>query len=101
MTAQALINYLEERAQHHREAATECDGDARATSSTSRLDSADPDEQLRALWPASVDEFDEYAADHRRREAAFAFLRDHVPAHEVYRLDRSGLRFLEMWPHAA
>ena len=40
---------------------------------------------------------DEYAAEHRRREAAFVFPRDHVPAREVYRLDWSDMRFLEIW----
>ena len=99
MAAQELIGYLGDRAEHHRDAAIECDRRrARATSSTSRLDSADPDEQLGALWPAWVGELDEYAAEHRRREAAFVFLRDHVPAHEVYRLDWSDMRFLEIWP---
>jgi hypothetical protein len=45
-----------------------------------------------------VDELERYAANHRRREAAFAFLHDHVAAHEVYRLDRSDLRYLDLWP---
>jgi len=53
MAAHELIGYLGDRAQHDRDAAIECDRRrSRATSSTSRLDSADPDEQLGALWRA-------------------------------------------------
>ena len=36
----------------------------------------------------------------RRREAAFVFLRDHVPAHEVYRLDWSDMGSWRYGRHA-
>ena len=32
------------------------------------------------------------------RQAALLFLGEHVVANEIYRLDRSDLQFLEMWP---
>ena len=99
MTGEELIRHLNGRVDHHRDAAAECDRRrARASATTSTLDSADPDEQLGALWPGWVDELDRYAAKHRGRDAAFAFLQDHVVAHEVYRLDQRDLRFLELWP---
>ena len=102
MTAEELIRYLGGRADHHRDAAAECDRRRqRASSSTSTIDSGDPDQQIGMFWPCWVDELQRHAANHRRREAAFAFLHDHVAAHEVYRLDRTDLRFLEMWPRPA
>lgn len=99
MTAQELVDYLRQRAEHHRDAAAECDlRRARAQGIVSTPDSGDPDRQLGVTWPGWVDEFDEYAAHHRRRQAALLFLGEHVIAHESYRLDRCDLRFLEMWP---
>src|SRR5438445_175762 len=99
MTAEALCRHLRDRARHHRAAAAECaNRRAMAQSTTSVIDSGDPDRQLGVISPGWIDEFDEYAAEHRRLEAAFEALADHVVPHEVYRLDRSDLRFLEMWP---
>ncbi len=69
-----------------------------AESTTSVIDSGDPDRQLGLIFPGWVDEFDECAAEHRRLETAFEALAEHVVPLEIYRLDRSDLRFLEMWP---
>ena len=101
MTGQQLVAYLRKRADHHRDAAAECDlRREQAGSSVSPLDSGDPDRQVTATWPEwVVEEFDEHAARHRRRQAALLFLGQHVVANEIYRLDRSDMQFLEMWPH--
>src|SRR5262245_55361430 len=99
MTAQQLIAYLRRRADHHRDAAAERDlGREQAGWPAGAPCSADPDRQLAMAWPGWIDDIDEDAARHRRRQAALLFLGEHVVAGETYRLDRSDLQFLEMWP---
>jgi hypothetical protein len=99
MTAEQLVAYLRQRADHHRDAAAECDlRREQASWSGSANDSSDAERQLAMAWPGWIDEIDEDAARHRRRQAALLFLGQHVIANEIYRLDRSDLQFLEMWP---
>src|SRR5262245_44456743 len=108
MTAQQLATYLRRRADHHRDAAAECDlRREQASWSASSAGSADPVCRVVATWPGwhrrpgshgSTDELDQHAAEHRRRQAALLFLGEHVIANEIYRLDRSDLQFLEMVP---
>src|ERR1700730_5344939 len=99
LTADERYRHLRDRARHHRAAAAErANRQAMAGSTTSVIDSRDPDRQLDLIFPGWVDEFDEYGAEHRRLETAFEAVAEHVVPLEVYRLDRSDLRFLEMWP---
>jgi hypothetical protein len=99
MTAQQLVAYLRRRADQHRDAAAECDlRREQAGWSASAPGAPDPERQLATVWPWWIDELDEDAARHRSRQAALLFLGEHVVADEVYRLDRSDLQFLEMWP---
>ena len=80
MAAQELIGYLRDRARTIATPPSNATGDARAPP------------RRRAGWirpiptnnwvpcgARAVGELDEYAAEHRRREAAFVFPRDHVP----------------------
>ena len=99
MTAAQLVAYLRQRADHHRDAAAECDlRREQASWSGTASDIGNPERQLAMAWPGWVDEIDEDAERHRRRQAALLFLGQHVIANETYRLDRLDLQFLEMWP---
>jgi len=98
MTAQQLQAYLRRRADHHRDAAAECDLRREQSGCSGRSESGELDRPIVAGWLRWADELDDDAAQHRRRMAALLFLREHIVADEIYRLDRSDLQFLEMWP---
>ena len=99
MTAQQLAAYLRRRADHHRDAAAECDlRREQASWPAGAPCSGDPERQLAMAWPGWIGDIDEDAARHRQRQAALLFLGEHVVVDETYRLDRSDLQFLEMVP---
>jgi hypothetical protein len=98
LTAQQLSAYLRRRADHHREAAAECDLRRGQSGWSDASDSSEPSRPIVACWLRWADELDDDAAQHRRRQAALLFLGEHVVANEIYRLTRSDLQFLEIWP---
>jgi hypothetical protein len=98
LTAQQLAAYLRRRADHHRDAAAECDLRREQSGWSGSPESGEPSRPIVACWLRWADELDDDAAQHRRRQAALLFLGEHIVANEIYRLDRSDLQFLEMWP---
>src|SRR5262245_66248317 len=99
MTAQQLIAYLRRRADHHRDAAAECDlRREQASWPAGAPCSADPERQLAMAWPGWIDDIDEDAARHRRRQAALLFLGEQLVAGGTYRLGGYALECLEVWP---
>jgi hypothetical protein len=98
MTAEEILGHLETRIQGHRDRAARCDARRlRLEGATEPIGpNDDEDQQLAMCWPGYVEELERRVERHRRDEAALAFLRDHVVAHEIYRLGESDLRFLEL-----
>ena len=98
MTAAEILGHLEARIERHRERAARCDA------KRIRLEGAnepivpddEEDPQLAMCWPGYIEDLERRVERHRRHEAALIFLRDHVVAHEIYRLGESDLRFLEL-----
>ena len=105
VTAEELLSHLDARIKSHREAAEELDSNRirieAATSSNRQPDPDDDEEQLALCWPGYVEDLERRAERHRHREAALVFLRDHIVAHEIYRLGEPDLRLLELWPRRA
>lgn len=110
LTAEELLRHLDARIESHRGAAARCDAkrirlegasSSSAPPNDEDEDEDDEEEQLVMCWPGYVDELERRADRHRRREAAFVFLRDHLVAHEIYRLGEADLRLLELWPRHA
>jgi hypothetical protein len=100
VTADELVRHLDQRVRHHREQAQKCARKAK------RYEDLDPDPstdgeddgETGAWWPGVGEELERRAARHRTRELHFAFLRDRVAMHEIYRLDLGDLRSLEWLP---
>lgn len=96
--AEELIERLDARIAHHR---------SRAASYEAQLDKlaevqADPeeaDDPIRALRHGSPREgLDRKFREHRDRAAFLTFLREHIVSGEIYRLEESDLRTLEIVP---
>jgi hypothetical protein len=98
MTVEELSRHLERRIQHHREAADECDSKRVRVEAVTPPDDDDEEGHFMACWPGYAGELDRRAARHRHSEAALIFLRDHLIAREIYRLDERDLQLLELWP---
>ena len=92
-----LLRHLDERVRHHHARAIECEAKIKRIEA---LQSA-PDEDegpFGTCWPGYAHELERRAARHRDREALLMFFRDHVIAHEIYRLTESDLKSLELLP---
>jgi hypothetical protein len=101
MTAEEILGHLDARIQGHRDRAARCDAKRLRLEGVHEPigpNEDDEDQQLAMCWPGYVEELERRVERHRRHEAALAFLRDHVVAHEIYRLGESDLRFLELGP---
>ena len=98
LTADELTRLLEERIEHHREVAADCDSRRIRLQAVVTPDPDDTDEQLAAALPAYVDNLERRAERHRDRADALEFLRDHLVAHEIYRLGETDLEMLQLWP---
>jgi hypothetical protein len=99
VTAEELVRHLDERIRHHRERSAECERKAqRAGTMESSPQDEDEDEPMIACWPGFVHELERRAARHRNREALLVFLRNHVVAHEIYRLSERDLKSVELLP---
>lgn len=102
MTADELVQHLEGRIYHHRTAASDCDTKRiRFEAVGSPPEDEDGEAPFLAAWPGYGAELERRAEGHKRREATLTFLRDHVIAREIYRLDEHDLRLLELWPRRA
>ena len=100
MTAAEILEHLEARIERHRDRAARCDAKRirleGANDPNAPDDDDDEEQQLAMCWPGYIEELERRVERHRRHEAALVFLRDHVVAHEIYRLGESDLRFLEL-----
>ena len=102
MTSDELIQHLEARIQHHRCAATECETKRIRFEAVGSLpEEEDGEMPLIAAWPGYGLELERRVDGHKRKETTLIFLRDHVIAHEIYRLGEHDLRLLELWPRRA
>jgi hypothetical protein len=106
MTAEELIRHLDARVQTHRDEAARCDAKRVRLETATEMagpgaDDTDQDGPMTMCWPGYLGELEHRSAHHRRREVALAFLRDHVIAHEIYRLGEMDLRLVELWPGMA
>jgi hypothetical protein len=97
MTADELVRHLDERIRQHHERATECETRARRVEMLAS-ESDDDEEGHSFCWPGVTDDMQRRATRHRDREAVLVFFRNHVIAHEIYRLDETDLRSLELLP---
>lgn len=100
LTGEELVRHLDARVEVHEQVALDCE-EKRARLDLREQCEAEDDEEadgLMPLWPGYGVELDRRAARARRRKAALSFLRDHIVAHEVYRLAEPDLRLLELWP---
>jgi len=103
VTAEELLRHLDARIQTHRDAAARCESkrirlEAAESSGRQPGDAEDEEENLALCWPGFMGDLERRAERHKSHEAALVFLRDHLVAHEIYRLDESDLRLLELWP---
>lgn len=99
MTAEELIQHLAARIGHHRSAANECETKRIRFEAVGSLpEEEDAEMPLLATWPGYGAELERRVDGHKRREATLIFLRDHIIAHEIYRLGEHDLRLLELWP---
>ena len=99
VTAEELVRHLDERIRYHHDRATECDRRADRFGNADRAPGIDDeDEPMMSCWPGFVHELERRAARHRNREALLAFLRNHVVAHEIYRLSERDLKSVELLP---
>ena len=98
LTADELTRLLEARIAHHREVAADCDTRRVRLQAVITPDPNDTEEQLAAAWPPYLDNLERRAERHRDRAGALQFLRDHLVAHEIYRLGESDLEMLQLWP---
>ena len=98
VTADELIRVLEERIDSHREIAEDCEQRRARLEAITTPDPEDTEQQLAAAWPGYLENLERRAERHRDRAYALAFLRDHVIAHEVYRLGEDDLEILHLWP---
>ena len=98
ITVEELSRHLETRIQRHRDAADECDTKRIRIEAVTPPDDDDEEGDMMACWPGYACELERRATRHRQAETALLFLRDHLVAHEIYRLDAPDLRLLELWP---
>ena len=100
VTADEVTRLLEGRIAHHEEIAGDCEDRHARLSGISSPDPDDTEECLALSWPPYLEHLERRAQRHRDRAQTLAFLRDHVVAHEIYRLGEADLRALHMWPIA-
>jgi hypothetical protein len=98
LTADELTRLLQERIEHHREIADDCVIRRARLQTVTTPDPEDTEEQLAAAWPAYLDNLERRAERHRDRAEALHFLREHLVAHEIYRLGEEDLGMLRLWP---
>jgi hypothetical protein len=98
MTADELIRHLDARIAHHHAAASECETKRIRFEAVGSLPDDEESEDL-GVWPGYGAELERRVEGHKRKQATLAFLRNHVIAHEIYRLGEHDLRLLELWPH--
>ena len=99
VTAEELLRHLDARVQTHREEASRCDAKRLRLETAGAANETDDEEGPMALcWPGYLGDLEHRAARHRRRETALVFLRDHIVAHEIYRLGEADLKLVELWP---
>lgn len=97
VTSEELIRHLDERVRHHHDRASECDAKVKRVEALH----AEPDDEegpFTACWPGYTHELERRATRHRDREALLMFFRNHVIAHEIYRLTEADLKSLELLP---
>jgi hypothetical protein len=100
MTADELIRHLDGRIAHHRAAASECETKRIRFEAVGSLPEDEESEApFLGIWPGYSAELERRVEGHKRKEATLTFLRNHVIAHEIYRLGEHDLRLLELWPH--
>ena len=97
VTSEELVRHLDERVRHHHERASECE--ARVKRVEGLQSEPDNDEEpFTSCWPGYAHQLERRAARHRDREALLMFFRNHVIAHEIYRLTEADLKSLELLP---
>jgi hypothetical protein len=98
LTADELTRLLADRIEHHRDVASDCDARRTRLQGTTASDPDDTEQQLAAAWPHYLEHLERRAERHRERAGALQFLREHLVAHEVYRLGEEDLQMLQVWP---
>jgi hypothetical protein len=98
VTSEELIRHLDERVRHHRDRASECEARAKRAEALHSEPDDDEDGSLVGCWPGYAHELERRATRHRDREALLVFFRNHVIAHEIYRLAEADLKSLELLP---
>ncbi len=98
LTADELGRLLERRVEHHREVAADCDSRRIRLRTVTTPNPDDTEEQLAAAWPPYLENLERRAERHRDRADALQFLREHLVAHEIYRLGEDDLETLQIWP---
>jgi hypothetical protein len=100
MTADELIRHLDARIAHHGAAASECDTKRIRFEAVGSLpEDEESEDPFFGVWPGYGAELERRVEWHKRKEATLTFLRNHIIAHEIYRLGEHDLRLLELWPH--
>ena len=97
VTAEELVRHLDERIRYHHGRAAQCEDKAKRVEALGS-EPEDEDMPLTACWPGFSHELEGKAARHRDREALLVFFRNHVIAHEIYRLSEKDLKSLELLP---
>ena len=100
MTADELIRHLDARIAHHGAAASECETKRIRFEAVGSLpEDEESEDPFFGTWPGYGAELERRVDGHKRKEATLTFLRNHIIAHEIYRLGEHDLRLLELWPH--
>ena len=97
VTSEELIRHLDERVRHHHERASACMARVKRTEAL-QSEPDDEDGPFAGGLPGYAHELERRAARHRDREALLMFFRNHVIAHEIYRLSEADLQSLELLP---
>jgi hypothetical protein len=97
VTSEELIRHLDERVRHHHDRASECEARVKRAEAL-HSGPEDEDGAFAGCWPGYTHELERRAARHRDRESLLMFFRNHVIAHEIYRLTEADLKSLELLP---
>ena len=98
LAADELARLIDARVEHHKAVAADCERRRTRLQAVTAPDPDDTEEQLAAAWPAYLEHLERRAERHRDRAGALQFLRDHLIAHEIYRLGEEDLETLQLWP---
>ena len=98
LTADELIQHLDERIRHHHDRAADCESRVKQAEALVSASEDDEEDGNVACWPGFTHDLQRRAARHKHRETLLVFFRNHVIGHEIYRLSEADLRSLELLP---